>query len=350
MRFFRRPKSISEEAAAWLVRWQEDPRPPTQREQSRWLAWLRRSPEHLQAYFDIADISDDLDRMKFSDQFGLAHEQRPAVVVPFTEQSKTATVPTQSSAPASEQRRVFAVAAAVTACAIGIGWYLHNAGRYVTHIGEQRTYTLEDGSRMQLNTQSRAKVSFSNGQRVIDLEGEALFTVAPDKQRPFYVRSANSVARAVGTQFNVYARPEETRVTVLEGIVEVSAGSALPPIHSARTAAVGQPPATLELLAGEAARTTPSQMARTDETVRTATAWRLNQLVFSDATLEEVAREFNRYNETQLILEGRVGQDDEQRLSGTFDAHNLQSLLLHLQANPHLLVEHGDQRVRIRAR
>ena len=59
--------------------------------------------------------------------------------------------------------------------------------------------------------------------RLVRLDGEALFNVTRDSRRPFLVRTRNAAARALGTQLNVYERPDgATRVAVIDGVVEVT--------------------------------------------------------------------------------------------------------------------------------
>src|SRR5690606_19863707 len=108
--------------------------------------------------------------------------------------------------------------------------------------GQQSLYRLADGSVLNLNTRSQARVVFSAGRRLIELEGEALLTVAPDAARPFQVRTSSATVQVLGTRFNVYGLPGETRVTVVDGTVQVSA-------HENRTER-----GVLKLSAGEAAR------------------------------------------------------------------------------------------------
>jgi transposase len=54
------------------------------------------------------------------------------------------------------------------------------------------------------------------------LRGEALFVVEHNPGRPFIVSANRTKIRAVGTQFNVRRRLDDTDVTVLEGVVQVT--------------------------------------------------------------------------------------------------------------------------------
>jgi ferric-dicitrate binding protein FerR (iron transport regulator) len=63
-------------------------------------------------------------------------------------------------------------------------------------------------------------------------------------------------------------------------------------------------------------------------------------------TLEQVASEFNRYNNFQIQLER--GGIRSKRLTGVFDANDPQSLLQFLRRDPQLTVESSGKSVVIR--
>src|SRR5262249_31403373 len=98
--------------------------------------------------------------------------------------------------------RQLALAAAILA-AVGLSLWLvleRSSREFSTAIGEQRTVALPDGSVMYLNAQSTAEQKFAKNGRDITLsEGEALFQVARDPQRPFRVHTRDAVVQAIGT-------------------------------------------------------------------------------------------------------------------------------------------------------
>jgi transmembrane sensor len=200
---------------------------------------------------------------------------------------------------------------------------------YVTAIGEQRTFKLDDGSVLHLNTQSRAEVAFSKQTRQVRLiEGEALFVVERDAARPFLVESGGVTIRAVGTQFNVYRHANTTTVSVVEGAVQV---------------------AESRLGAGEEASVTNGRVKRRlKPDVADAIAWRARRLVFRDTPLAAVAAEFNRYNKTQIHIEGAAARDKQ--LTAIFSADHPQSLILYMRKDSALAVEQSGMNVTIRTR
>lgn len=93
-----------------------------------------------------------------------------------------------------------------------------------TEPGERMVVQLPDGSRIDLNGDSEAEIRFTANRRQIALRrGDALFTVAHDVQRPFYVATGRANIRVVGTQFLIREFPATTSVDVFQGTVEIRA-------------------------------------------------------------------------------------------------------------------------------
>ena len=84
---------------------------------------------------------------------------------------------------------------------------------------------LADGTMAWLNSDTRLRypVAFSEGERVVELQGEAYFEVAKDREHPFIVRTAGADVRVYGTSFNVNAYPGIVQHTTLaEGSVGIT--------------------------------------------------------------------------------------------------------------------------------
>jgi len=86
------------------------------------------------------------------------------------------------------------------------------------------TKTLPDGSVVVLNKRSVIfyPKQFSANTRTINFEGEAFFSVTPDKNKPFIIHTGDVGIKVVGTSFNVRNTVDKTEVIVETGIVEVS--------------------------------------------------------------------------------------------------------------------------------
>jgi transmembrane sensor len=219
-------------------------------------------------------------------------------------------------------------------------WGLNQRGLYTTEAGEERTVTLSDGSRIELNGRTRLRVAVSARERAVRLlEGQALFQVAKDKSRPFIVDSGTARIRAVGTAFDVHKEATETTVTVLEGTVAV-----LPSGRSPVSAADSPPSGNLMVTAGEqAVVTSQGSLKHHLANVAAATAWTRGQLEFDETPLTQVAEEFNRSSPRPLILGGStVGGV---RISGVYSSVDPGSLIIFLRSQPDLEVTESPDRI-----
>lgn len=91
--------------------------------------------------------------------------------------------------------------------------------------GQRSSIVLPDGSKVQLNSDSRLKfVSFQTGKRKVILDGEGFFQVTHDQSRPFVVEAHGIEVEVLGTTFNVSSYPNDSVVTtyLVNGKVKIS--------------------------------------------------------------------------------------------------------------------------------
>lgn len=184
--------------------------------------------------------------------------------------------------------------------------------RYATKVGQRFDVRLEDGSVVALNTASVVEVAYSAGRRDVRLlQGQALFTVAKNKDRPFIVTAADRQVKAVGTAFDVRLDRGRVDVVLVEGRVVVEplrreGLQRLVPALGRQTLDAG------EVLTASAGA--PVLLAAAD--VSRATSWRQGQVIFRDNTVAEAVAEMNRYADRQLVIEDpRIA---DLRISGVF--------------------------------
>jgi transmembrane sensor len=208
-----------------------------------------------------------------------------------------------------------AAAALLLAIGVGAAWmYRQNSGwqTYETRIGGFSRIVLEDGSVVDLNTDSAVRVRLGALRELRLMRGEGRFQVAHDPSRPFVVSAADAAVRAVGTAFAVRLR-DASRVEVLvsEGRVAIAAPHV---------------PAAAPLAAGQAAVVQASGMSVSDvapQLLERRLAWTSGRLEFRGETLAEAVAEFNRYNQRQIRLaDPALGQ---LRVGGTFKATDPES-------------------------
>jgi transmembrane sensor len=239
-------------------------------------------------------------------------------------------------------RSPLSAAAALIAVVAVLFMILHDdALKYGTGVGEQRTVKLSDGSIVTLNTRSEIRVRFEKSQRSVELiSGEALFDVAHDTRRPFRVFSDAAVVQAVGTQFNVHRTQSETTVAVVQGIVEVM------PLSSVRRDDAPNP--AERVIAGEQAQMSAqgTLLQHAPAEIDRVVAWRERRLIFRNESLGAIVAEFNRYNETQMFIEGEA--TSARLVTAVFDADNPGALIAFLERDPQLSVQSRGDKVVIR--
>lgn len=87
----------------------------------------------------------------------------------------------------------------------------------IVPLGSQSNIILPDGTSVSLNAGSKLVYDFSYGNtaREVVLEGEAYFKVIRHKSKPFIVQTDKASIKALGTEFNVKAYPEENWVETI---------------------------------------------------------------------------------------------------------------------------------------
>jgi len=183
-------------------------------------------------------------------------------------------------------------AAAALAVAATVWWTLPQ--QVTTRSAERRTLTLDDGSRVELNAGTELSISLGRHERHVTLaRGEALFQVAHDAARPFFVRTTQGMVRVTGTVFNVReTTAAETEVSVLEGSVQVRPGAA--------DTVVPQP-----LAIGDQARTDGARVEvrrLSPDELQNVVAWRVGQAAFESEPLAEALERFAPYHSVRITL------------------------------------------------
>jgi len=316
------PAVLQETAARWHERLQREPVP--ERIRAAFSRWFERSAEHRAAY----EATDRAWRTARS----VAHDPR---ILELRHETALRLMRRSSRHP---RRMGWAAAAAGLVFLGGVIFYGHYAGLfgwagssrmtgvYQTGIGERLSVTLNDGSRVTLNTDSVLRPAFDTRERRVVLErGQALFEVAKDTVHPFVVETPQRRFIAVGTAFDVRIDGARVQVTMLEGTVRVERNSAGEGAGSPAAAGASRPAAgrvvekaaVATITAGEQLtvlddRQDHVQVTEPDQ----VTSWRRGQVIFEDSRLVDAVAEINRYSAVQIELsESALG---DIRISGAF--------------------------------
>jgi transmembrane sensor len=196
-----------------------------------------------------------------------------------------------------------------------------NRLRLVTAVGEQLTRTLNEGSMIELNTDSEIKVHLTDAQRSIYLlKGQAVFSVAHDENRPFVVFAGDRRVTALGTTFEVRLGEELAQVTLLEGKVKVDE------LHiSDKPIETSQTKASVELLPGQRYVSNSAEKIKVEaKSIESELSWRQGRHIFVDEKISTIVEELNRYTERKIIIsDPQIG---ELRTSANFKMGSTQSL------------------------
>lgn len=300
--------AIESEAMAWLAERDEGFAPGRT---AAFDAWRRRDARHAAAVDELEQVLAQLD--------GLA-ERRDEVNAHFGRVSPPAPVVAAAAVPTVRWWRP--VAWGGLAAALAVGAFLSFRAvpssaapetRYATTTAGYERARLADGSTLELNTASAARVQFTAAERRVELEsGEAHFEVAHDTARPFVVSAGGVAVRAVGTAFNVRFVSGAVEVTVTEGKVSVGPALVAGPSRNERDLRAGTPASggptvlsanqRLALPLAPAAAPAPVIEPLAPADVRAVLAWQRRVTDFSDTPLAEVTARFNRHNVLQLVI------------------------------------------------
>lgn len=209
-----------------------------------------------------------------------------------------------------------------------------------TAVGERSTIMLEDGSTVDLNTDTAVRVAFSGDERRLYLlKGQAIFKVAHDRDRPFVVMAAGRRVTALGTEFEVRIDRSEFAVTLLEGKVEVDDLRVQFDAENVERAFVAAQP--IELEPGERLTSgNNAPAAISDEALARAVSWREGRLDFESETLDVIIYEINRYSHRKVVLNDPSLA--ELRVSGSFKAGSVENFVTALTSIYPVEKEYGD--------
>lgn len=99
----------------------------------------------------------------------------------------------------------------------------------VVPMGSKSQVQLPDGTIVTLNAGSKLNYTMEYGKqlREIEFSGEAYFKVAKQKEKPFIVHTPDASIKALGTEFNISAYPDEnfSETILAEGSIAISLNS-----------------------------------------------------------------------------------------------------------------------------
>jgi transmembrane sensor len=319
--FARDQDPLDIEAATWVVRRHEGLDAQAEAELQ---AWLDADPRHAEALVEMDALRGDVQQIPDNDVAALKaslSEGQQSAAMPPTPVPALALPDTRPTGRENRQRRAGTCGGlpwwpawlpqALTACAAvaivagaWLAWqhWLQQPDfeqTYATARGELLRVTLPDaatqGSIMQMDTATRTTARLFRDHREVVLEdGQAMFIVHPDKQRPFHVLTGNMRITVVGTRFSV--RHTQSGLDAGQTVVAVEQG------HVRVAKEAGEAP--LDLTAGQMVVADASgHLGPVKNIAPSAVAnWREERLSFDQTPLAEAIAEFERYVHTGLVV------------------------------------------------
>jgi transmembrane sensor len=331
--------AIQEQACMWVS---AIDRGLSDSERGQFQSWVQQNTAHQDAVFELAQLWDELSVLnELSSLFPNKH---------VTSKNKS------SHFNLSIAASIFAMMIMIGSIFLGLEYLPSSSQKqaiyskvYQTKVGEQATFVMPDSTVVQLNTNSKLEVAYTNNRRqLILIQGEGRFNVAKNPERPFIVIAGDKSFTALGTIFNVQLNASsdlelvvtEGKVMITDPTFEVNADDFLK-LQSANnnTVQVTKINASI-VVSGEKALikesiTKPIKQLSMDDVQRDL-AWQHGMLIFNGEPLSEALQEVSRYTSTRFQLSDP--NLATLKVAGVFKAGDIVGLLDSLRIN--LAIEH----------
>lgn len=323
IRQFSSREDIQEQACLWISRLD---RGLSEKEKTELNAWLRDSNSHREALMEYASLWDDMSAL--NELSGLFPRKQVK-----QDSGRVKRLVNQARWSVAAGFLLMAIAAGVI---VERTWFsapvevASTSQKVVTGIGEQKSLTLTDGSVVHLNTNSIVTVTLSDEAReIVLLKGEAHFTVAHDKTRPFIVTAGNNTVTAVGTAFNMqYVNDNAFELVVTEGRVLVKDRFAITNNNQSLFNSEPVSGEGLLMFSGEKATIrgdVEDKENLSQDDIEDDLAWQKGMIVFKGEPLEQALAEIGRYTQLRFsISDERLRQ---RRVAGYFKVGDIDGLL-----------------------
>lgn len=259
-------------------------------EEKQLLSWIETSEENKQLFMQERQLWDLL-LLNYPEEINLNSDQTNRI------NNKTNTA----------KRILLEIAkiAAIFLVAISVSFYFLSDRNEASQdwntievpLGQRTHITLSDGTKVWLNAKTKFTFPdhFNKENRLVKLDGEAIFDVTHNEKSPFIVETEKFNVKVMGTEFNVYAYSQSNsfETTLIRGKVAIEKS------NSAETA--------IEL--------SPSHMAQYNEltgklelkqvNTQQSVFWREGIYSFENETLSSIFQRLERYYEVEFDVKNR---------------------------------------------
>ncbi|MBX3631155.1 MAG: FecR family protein [Nitrosomonas sp.] len=254
--------SLSEQAAEWAVCMSDEHVSPQQR--TDFEAWLAQDSRHQEAYAQVETLWHSITPRKQRNHSAI--KSLLGIVL-------------------------------LLGCLYGLPFSVWLANER-TGTGEIRHITLNDGSRITLDSNSAADIAFDSRQRRIVLHrGRILADVAPESsinRPPFIIETRNGTAQALGTRYIVEQTDKDSIVAVIESQVTVTNRS--------------KPHQSVTLQAGQSIRFDSNGLQQPEVAPAFAASWTQSRLIYQNTPLDKVIDDLARYRSGYLSVNEQAAQ------------------------------------------
>ena len=236
------------------------------------------------------------------------------------------------SKPARPQKRIWAyalIAVVVLAGVCAFGFWPYSSIRiktsekreimanrplkYKTTSGEKLDLVLPDGSKVYMNSEALLIVDpdFGEKTREIQFDGEAFFSISPNKECPFIIHCGSDNYTVLGTSFNLqtYAREKYSVVTLHTGCLQAQIKEDVIILGPNE-----------ELQVDASTNTITKREARVNDSI----GWIDGRLIFSENPLKDVANKLSRHYQVRINVHEEIAN---LKYTGMVDRETLQEAL-----------------------
>lgn len=292
---------LRREASAWLARLHGGSDVEVER---RFRRWYEASPAHAAAFERVRRSYESAGLLRHSE---LARERQLEERTP-----RISTQPRWAFAGAVAVALLIPAAILVTNGGVA-PFGTRNTVLLASAVGEIRHITLEDGSKVTLDTSTAVEVELGRTERrAVVQKGRARFRVAPDP-RPFVIEAGAATVSSDQAVLDVESLGKHARIEVHSGSATASSGP--------------REAATVRVDAGQgfsSDREPGTYLLNGDRS-----AWTSGMLQFDATPLGEAVAAANRYSERLIIIRGNLHQ---LRVTGAFRAGDTAGLAKALAA------------------
>lgn len=299
---------LRESAISWFIRIRDAEDDDAIR--GKFEQWLMSNQAHQQAYADVSKMWDSFDSTKKLEKLAGIAEQN--LYLQKTERAQQI------------KKYIVGCVAALTISVAGL-WGFQTWCALPTlqmtvqaETGKINSQRLDDGTVLTMNRGAEIEVTYYRDRRLVNLkQGEAIFEVTRDENRPFIVDSGKAQITVLGTRFAVNRLKNLVRVSVDHGTVKVEQRNTENAIN----------PHFLILHDGEVAEVKVNGMepTRTKRYASDAFAFEKGMVIFDEADMDEIAETLSRYRQLPLVAEQPIS--GKTHISSILKADSIESFI-----------------------